>query len=243
VHTLRGLGRHVGAAAISGVIAGVLVAGLAGRIAMRVAGFTSRPELSGTLTSNGNRVGDITFEGTLALALFVGVATGVGGGILYASAEPWLRSRRWKGLIFGMGLLAALGFTVLDATNIDFKRFGVPVLNVAMFAALFIVFGLAIAWSFDRVRRAIDGTGMIARPLEVVAGMAAIVAVGSSIVLFLSPGGLDQLSTVLLIAIAVLVPPIVRWRGLPRGLGYAAFGAPIVVGSVRTLGGLRDLVS
>lgn len=242
MRTLRELSRHVGAAAVSGVIAGVLVAGLAGRIAMRVAGFASRPELIGTLTSNGNRVGDITFQGTLALALFVGLAAGVGGGVLYASAEPWLRSRRWKGLIFGTGLLAALGFTVLDAANIDFKRFGVPVLNVVLFAALFLVFGVAVAWSFDRIRRAIDGTGVIARPLEIVAGLAALVALGSSIVLFISPAGLGEPSTALLIAMAVLVPPIVRWRGLPRGLGYAAFGGAIVVGSIRTLSGLRDLL-
>ena len=178
MRTIRELSRHVGAAAVSGVIAGVLVAGLAGRIAMRVAGFASRPELIGTLTSNGNRVGDITFQGTLALALFVGLAAGVGGGVLYASAEPWLRSRRWKGPIFGTGLLAALGFTVLDAANIDFKRFGVPALNVVLFAALFLVFGLGVAWSFDRIRRAIDGTGVIARPLEIVAGLAALVAPG-----------------------------------------------------------------
>ena len=243
MHTLRGLGRHVGAAALSGVIAGVLVAGLAGRIAMRVAGFASRPELIGTQTSNGNRVGDITVEGTLALALFVGVFAGVGGGILYASAEPWLTSRRWKGLIFGAGLLAAFGFTVLDAANIDFKRFGIPALNVAMFAALFIAFGAAIAWSFDRIRRAIDGTGTIARPLEIVAGLAAVVALGLSMLLFVAPGGLGEPATALLIAIAVLVPPIVRWRGLPRRLGYAAFGGPILVGSIRTLAGLRDLLS
>ena len=241
---LRALGRHLGSAAISGVIVGVLVAGLAGRIAMRVAGFASRPELIGTLTSNGNRVGDITFEGTLALALFSGVAAGIGGGVLYASAEPWLRARRWKGLIFGTGLLAALGFTVLDAANIDFKRFGVPALNVALFAALFLAFGLAIAWSFDRIRRAVDGTGVIARPLEIVAAVAAVVVLGLSIVLlFLAPGGLSEPSTALLIAIAVLVPPIVRWRGLPRGLGYAAFAVPIAVGSIRTLSGLRDLLS
>ena len=239
---LRGLGRHVGAAAISGIIAGVLVAGLAGRIAMRVAGFASRPELIGTLTSNGNRVGDVTFQGTLALALFVGLATGIGGGVLYASAEPWLRSRRWKGLIFGTGLLAALGFTVLDAANIDFKRFGVPVANVTMFAALFIVFGVAVAWSFDRIRRAIDGTGVIARPLEIVAGLAAIVALGSSMLLFLSPGGLGEPVTIVMVAVAVLVPPLVRWRGLPRGLGYAGFGGPILVGTFRTVAGLRDLL-
>jgi len=242
VSALRRFGRHVGAAAISGVIAGVLVAGLFGRIAMRVAGFASRPELIGTQTSNGNRVGDITVEGTIALALFVGVPAGIGGGILYASAEPWLRSRRWKGPIFGAGLLAALGFTVFDTGNIDFGRFGVPALNVVLFAALFIAYGAAIVWTFDRIRRAIEGTGPIAKPLEIVAGVAAIVAVGSSIVLFAAPGGLGESSTALLIAIAVLVPPIVRWRGLPRSLGYAAFGAPIVVGSVRTLSGLRDLL-
>ena len=166
--TLRSAIRHLGAASLAGIIAGVLVGGLLGRVAMRVAGATARPELTGSLTSNGNRVGDITFGGTLELILFVGVIAGTVGGVVFAVAEPWLPSRRWKGFIFGAAVLVAVGFTVLDPTNIDFKRFGSAPLNVALFAALFIAFGVLIAWLFERIFAATDGPGPLAKALTIV---------------------------------------------------------------------------
>jgi hypothetical protein len=91
----------------------------------------------GVHTSNGNRVGDITFAGTLALVLLVGVASGLVGGVIYAVLQPWLRPLRpWHGLAYGSALLAVFGFTVLDPFDFDFTRFGPPLLNVTMFAAL-----------------------------------------------------------------------------------------------------------
>ena len=240
--SFRALGRHLGAASLAGIVAGVVVAGVLGRIAMRVSGFTSRPELIGIETGNGNRVGDITLAGTVGLALFVGIIAGIGGGVLYASAEPWLRSRRWKGVIFGVALLAALGFTVLDPSNSDFKRLGLAPLNVGMFAAMFVAFGVAIAWLFDRIRRAIDGTGPVATGLEIVAWLSALGAGALSALIFLSFGGLDDLVPVMLFAAAGLIPPVVRWRGLPRSVAYAAFAIPFTLGAWRTLSGISQML-
>ena len=240
--SFRALGRHLGAASLAGIVAGVVVAGVLGRIAMRVSGFTSRPELIGMETGNGNRVGDITLAGTVGLALFVGITAGIGGGVLYASAEPWLRSRRWKGVIFGVALLAALGVTVLDPSSFDFKRFGLAPLNVGMFAAMFVAFGVAIAWLFDHIRGAIDGTGPVATGLEIVAWLSALGAGALSALIFLSFGGLDDLVPVMLFAAAGLIPPVVRWRGLPRSVAYAAFGIPFVVGALRTLSGISQIL-
>src|SRR5688500_2393957 len=137
---------HLGTASLAGLVAGVLVGGLLGRVAMRISGFAAGPSMVGARTENGNPVGDITLAGTLALVVFVGIATGLLGGILYALVEPWLRrTRPWHGLIYGVALLAALGFTVFDPFNFDFARFGPAPLNVAMFAALFVVFGVVTA--------------------------------------------------------------------------------------------------
>ena len=240
--TLRSVGRHLGAASLAGIIAGVLVGGLLGRIVMRVAGATSRPVLAGSLTSNGNRLGDITVGGTLALILFVGVIAGIVGGVVFASAEPWLRSRRRKGLIFGAALLVAVGFTVLDPTNIDFERFGVAPLNVALFALLFIAFGVAIAWLFDRIRTAIDRPGPIAMGLTIICWLSALAACAAAVVSAASIGGLGEPLPALLFAVVVLVPPVVLWRHLPRRIAYAAFALPVVVGGLRTVDGLRQLL-
>ena len=242
MRTLRSAGRHLGAASLAGIIAGILVGGLLGRVVMRVAGATSRPELAGSLTSNGNRLGEITVAGTLALILFVGVIAGIGGGVLFASAEPWLRSRRWKGLTFGVALLVALGFSVLDPTNIDFERFGITPLNLLLFAALFIAFGVTIAWLFDRIRRAIDGPGPFATGLTIMCWLAALAAGALGLLSVVSIGGLGEPLPALLFAVAALVPPIVLWRHLPGRIAYAAFAAPLVLGGLRTVDGLRQLL-
>lgn len=240
--TFVAVGRHLGAASLAGLIAGVLVAGVLGRIVMRVSGATSRPELIGSLTSNGNRVGEITLAGTVALALFVGVSAGLAGGVLFASAEPWLRSRRWRGVLFGLGILVALGFSVLDPANIDFKRFGNAPLNVVLFTLLFIAFGATVAWLFDRLRAAISGRGPMARALEIVAWLAAFGAIALLVVGVGSFGGLADPLPAIVVAIAVFVPPIVRWRGLPRSVAYSAFAVPVVAGGARTVAGLVELL-
>ena len=240
--TIRSAGRHLGAASLAGIIAGVLVGGLLGRVAMRVSGATTRPELVGSFTSNGNQVGEITFAGTLALILFVGVIAGLGGGVLFASAEPWLRSRRRKGLIFGAALLVAVGFTVLDPTNIDFERFGITPLNVLMFAALFIAFGVIVARLFERIRTAIDGPGPFAKGLTIICWLSALAACAAAVVSAVSIGGLGEPLPALLLAVAVIVPPVVLWRHLPRRIAYAAFAAPFVLGGLRTIDGLRQLL-
>jgi hypothetical protein len=237
-----GLARHLGAASLAGLISGFLVAGILGRIAMRVAGFTSRPELIGVETSNGNRVGEITFAGTFALALFVGVVGGIAGGILYASAEPWLRSRRWKGVIFGVALLLAFGFTVINPDNFDFERFGFAPLNVVLFALLFVAFGASVAYLFDVIRGATLGKGALSTGLGVLAWLTSIAALGVAALSVVSIGGSGELLPAVLFAVAVLVPGVVLWRGLPRSVGYAGFALPVVAGGLRTLAGIIQIV-
>jgi hypothetical protein len=147
--------RELGVAAIAGSIAGILVGGIGGRVAMRISGAMSDQALVGLArTDNGNVLGEITFGGTLALLIFVGFFAGVLGGIFYTAVRPWLRPLgRWAGLAFGLALLAAAGSLVLDPFNIDFRKFGVPVVNVLLFAALFPLFGIAHMLLADTIER------------------------------------------------------------------------------------------
>lgn len=240
--SLLALGRHVGIASLAGVVSGFFVAGVLGRIAMRVAGFMSQPDLIGIKTSNGNRVGEITFAGTIALAVFIGIGFGAIGGVLYAAAEPWLRQRRWKGLLFGGALLLALGFTVIQPGNFDFERFGVAPLNVTMFALLFIAFGASIAYLYDAIRDIVERRGAASTAVEIVAWLAMLGVIWLFVSEIFSIGGIGDLATTLSFAIAVLIPPVVLWRGLPRLVGYAAFALPIAVGGLRTLRGVLQIV-
>ena len=236
------IGRQIGVASLAGVLSGVVVGGLLGRLAMRVAGFTSRPELIGVQTSNGNRVGDVTFAGTIALVVFVGIASGMIGGLLYASAEPWLRARRGKGAIFGLALLLAFGTTSIEPGNFDFERFGFAALNVLMFALLFIAFGIGTAAAYDPIRRVIERPGVLPTAVEAAAWVTGVLSVIVAAVSLFSIGGLDDVPLLLWVGVALIVPPIVLWRRLPRPLGYAAFALPVVVGGFKLLSGLPQLL-
>jgi hypothetical protein len=236
------LGRQLGIASLAGIISGFLVAGILGRIAMRIAGFMSRPDLIGVTTANGNRVGEITLAGTVALAIFIGIGFGAVGGVLYAAAEPWLRGRPWRGLIVGGALLLALGFAVIEPANFDFERFGSAPVNVALFALLFIAFGASIAYLFDAIRGVVERRGAVSTAVEGIAWLAALGTLGLFVLAILSVGGIGDLSTTIPIAIAVLVPPVVLWRRLPRSVGYAAFALPLIVGGIKTISGVVQLV-
>jgi hypothetical protein len=244
VATLIRLGRHVGLASLAGVITGVVVGGLLGRLVMRVSGFMAGPALVGVHTSNGNPVGDITFAGTLGLTLFVGLGTGFLGGVLYAAVEPWLqRLRPRHGLAYGAALLATFGFSVLDPSNIDFRRFGSPGVNVAMFATLFLAFGGGVAWLFDRLSAVSAGTGRAARTVDILAWLALIPAVVVTVIVISSITGLADPLLPILFTLGMAIAAFARWRRLPTPIGYAALAAPLMLGAARTLGGLPELLT
>lgn len=237
------IGRHVGTATLAGVITGIVVGGLLGRVVMRVAGFTAGPGLVGAFTANGNRVGDITFAGTAAIVVFVGLAAGLIGGVLYGVVEPWLRPLRpWHGLAYGAALLLAFGFTVLDPSNLDFERFGSAPLNVVMFATLFVIFGVMIAWLFERLSAVIAGPGTRARAVEALAFLALIPGVIAAVLILVSIGGLADPFFPLVFVLSLLIATIVRVRSLPEPIGYAALGATILLGAARTIAAMPDLL-
>ena len=57
----------------------------------------------------------------------------------------------------------------------------------------------------------------------------------------MSIGGIDDPLLVVLAAVVLVVPAIVRWRALPRVIAYLAFAAPLIVGAVRTLAGMFEI--
>jgi hypothetical protein len=235
------LGRHVGLATLAGIIAGGIVGGVGGRIAMRVTGFVAGPPLVGVTTTNGNRVGDITIDGTIGV-LLVGVSLGLLGALVYAAVEPWLRRLRpWHGVAFGVFLLVAAGISVLDPVNSDFSRFGSAPLNVAMFGALFLLFGILIAWVFDRLPAIAAQTRTRAR-FVVGLGWLALLLAGA--LLLLSASGLgkspDALPTLVTVG-SLSVAALAFWRRF-TALGYAALGLVLLVGAARLVSALPVLL-
>ena len=240
VQSLSVLGRQVGLATLAGIIAGGIVGGVGGRIAMRVTGFVAGPPLVGITTTNGNRVGDITLGGTIGV-LLVGVALGVLGGLVYAVLEPWLRRfRPWQGFAFGAFLLVAAGVSVLDPVNSDFSRFGSAALNVAVFGALFLLFGILIAWVFERLPAIAAQSGT--RRFVVGLGWLALLLTGA--LLLLSASGLgtspDALPTLVTVG-SLSVAALALWRKV-TALGYAALGLLLLAGAARLVSALPVLL-
>lgn len=148
------LGRLTGIGLVSGVIAGVLAGGVGSRIAMRISAVAGGDSISGLLTENGNVVGEITIDGTIFL-LIVGAIAGTVGGLAYVVVHRWLpKSSLSKGLAFGTLLLVVFGSLIIEGDNPDFAQFGPPLLNIGLFASLFVLYGVLlpfIAKKLDRI--------------------------------------------------------------------------------------------
>ena len=142
--------RSLAGCVAAGVVVGLLVAGLGSRVVMRVLALADA-DARGTVTEAGNRVGEITAGGTLALILFVGIPAGVAAGLIVFLVRRWLPSRLvWRGLALSLALLALLAGTVIDADNIDFRLLEPSGLAVALFGVLFFLAGYVLAVLADR---------------------------------------------------------------------------------------------
>ena len=249
--------RALGVSALAGLIAGVLVVGLGGRIAMRVAGALTNSPPGSLTTSNGNALGAITLEGTLAIIVFVGIPSGILGGVLYAAMRPTLaRFGGWAGALFGVAALALVGSTVIDPQNIDFRVFGKTPLNVAMFAALFVLFGLAIVplygWVEHRSRGATSmgevQLGSIASSFAALAALAglavAVYAVISTLASFDRATAADQ-TVAIAVGLSVLVVAASLLRASRRSARFAdlAIAALLLIGAIRTASDLATLLA
>lgn len=220
----------------------MLVGGIGGRLVMRVSGFVTAPELIGSRTENGNLLGEITLPGTLALVVFVGLPAGFAGGWLYALLRPSLAwAARWRGLAYGLVLLAFAGSTFIDANNFDFRRFGPAALNVALFALLFVLFGVAIEPLYARLDAAsrssrVAGVLVWAAVLPALAVVAAAAVRGAQALVGSDPLPLTE-ANVIQLTIVGLLAALVALRGVraPRLLAYAVVAALVVLGGLRTV--------
>ena len=132
-------------------VAGLVIGGVGGRIAMRVSALAAQDWAQGRLTDAGARVGEITVGGTIALILLGGGAAFLLGAALVAVGSELLPRRPWLRSALGAAVFLALaGPLVVDPANVDFVILEPVALNVAMFAGLVALFGAvtvpAVAW-------------------------------------------------------------------------------------------------
>jgi hypothetical protein len=245
--------REVAAGSLSGIVVGIIVGGLGSRLVMRLSAIAAGSTAQGVTTTNGNRVGEITLGGTIALIVFAGVFAGMFGGLLYASLRPWIvRFARWRGLIFGLGLLGLAGSLILDEANSDFIILRPALLNVAMFAALFVIFGLTIAPLFDGVLRLLTGGSLVAGMLTIIASLLAALFLGLGLIssftaLASNPTPVDVVGALSLVVVVagfaarLLSPDTVAPPWAPAS--YAPLATAVLVGAARTYANVARILS
>jgi len=140
---------------VSGMGAGLFVAGAGGRLAMRLLAETSSETVQGRITEAQAKIGDITVGGTIALFIFGGIFSGLVSGLLYMALRRWLPTGRLGGLCLGLILLIALAPMIdpIRSDNIDFDLVGPGWLALTVFAALAILHGFTVVALAGRYSR------------------------------------------------------------------------------------------
>ena len=140
----------------AGVLAGLLVLGLGGRLVMRLLAATSGRTAQGRLTEAGERVGEITTDGTIGFLLFVGVGGGLVTAIAFLLVRRWLPSTAGPaGLVAGVLLIGTLGVSdPFSPDNVDFailRPTWLAIVAVAVTGLLFATTYTAIAARLDHL--------------------------------------------------------------------------------------------
>ncbi len=137
---LIGRTRWIAIRGLAGVTSGVLVLGIGGRLVM-LASRLLHPETTGRLTENGNRIGDFTVEGTLALLVFGGLAGGLFASVVWTIVKDWVPD---NSLLVGLGAVAMGGFLLVEADNPDFQILSPPGLDLVLLLSLVFLFGVVL---------------------------------------------------------------------------------------------------
>lgn len=175
--------RDITRGGLAGLIVGILLAGVGGRLVMRLAALLV-PGSVGSSTENGNVIGAITFGGSMGLIVFVGLLFGALAGSLWVVISPWLPAAVPMRALLSVPIAVALGtFGLVDDRNRDFAILGRDPLVVASLVVLVASFGPALVV----VDRWLDGRLPHAGPDDrgVIAGYTIVTAVGSLLTLLI----------------------------------------------------------
>lgn len=137
--------RDIARGGISGIIVGLLVAGLGGRLVMRLATILHEDTV-GLRTENGEVIGNITLNGTFALMIFGGLGMGLLAGTIWVIVSPWIPGRRLaRALVTALAAVALGTPALVQRTNSDFRVLGHDPLVVVLLVGLVGLVGFSIA--------------------------------------------------------------------------------------------------
>lgn len=137
--------RDIARGGTAGIFVGIVVAGLGGRLVMRLATILHEDRV-GLVTEMDAVIGAMTLNGTLALLIFGGLGAGLMAAVLWVVVRPWLPgSGLGRAAITGL-LAIALGTPLLiRRTNPDFVILDYDPVVVALLLALVFAVGFSMA--------------------------------------------------------------------------------------------------
>lgn len=139
--------RRVSIGVSTGTVAGLVIGGVGGRLAMFVLRLTSSPSLHGVETDDGFTIGEFSLA-TLFL-LLVTAAIGVLAGLLYLVVRTWLPARWRPWLSAALGGLVG-GALLIQPDGLDFRLLEPLPLAIAFFIAIPAGCGFAISAYVER---------------------------------------------------------------------------------------------
>ena len=125
---------------------------------MRVLAATSGDGAQGLLTDADEVVGDITFSGTIAFVIFVGVGAGAVAGVVLLLARPWLHvNGATAGVIAGLVPLGLVSNKDFSSENLDFSILSPTWLAVGLMVGGTALFGASLGSVAARLQQTAGG--------------------------------------------------------------------------------------
>lgn len=136
---------------VTGIVYGVVVAGIGSRLAMMLLRVTSPDRVIGIQSDDDFTIGRFTLAGTYNL-LLLGAAFGILGAATYRLVAPRLIGPVWlRRITVGAAAGAVVGSMLVHADGVDFTQLTPKWLAIGLFIALPAVFGTFIGPAFDAV--------------------------------------------------------------------------------------------
>jgi hypothetical protein len=247
--------RDVSVGGLAGLVAGFIVAGVGGRIVMRLTALVAPVEAIGRRTEGGNIVGTVTFDGTVELLLFVGLGSGVLGGLLLVMIWPWISAwGSWRSIALGGFVLAVASTEAVDPRNFDFVILGNQLFSVLLFWSLFFAWGFIAVWLhgvFDRRFPAGSQRSTIVYGVIAALGLPSLVLLPQTLFGEFSNIPLGAGISVMVLGVATLGLWTLRFRQINgrrvaqavRTVGYAAFTLTLVIGATRAVSDAVEVIT
>ena len=140
--------RRIGAAVAAGMLAGLVVGGIGGRIAMFILRVTSSSRVNGIESDDGFRIGQIS--GQTFFLLLATTALGAIGGLIYLFGRQWVPAR-WRVAVSGTSFGVVLAAGVIKPDGVDFTLLSPLWLAVVLFVLISVVFGVVVSVLVERL--------------------------------------------------------------------------------------------